>query len=151
MKWHCLATTAPIHVQTCNNSLPATSCVQTSALYLKMMSLAMQRRQEVLPQHISKSLCTSRVSELLQLQQGKGPEHASQPVPGSGNSEIPWLPANDKIRSPVANVHHGNASVHSPGKAQSSTSQVLSCFLTPKPPSSWFSKDTSLVKHCSPN
>lgn len=90
MKWHCLAITAPIHVQPRNNSLPAKSCVQTPAFYLKMMSLsATQRRQEVLPQHVRKSLCTSKVLQLLQLQQGKGPEHPSQPVPGSGNSELP--------------------------------------------------------------
>lgn len=136
-------------MQTCNNSLPATSCVQTSALYLTMMSTVKQRRQEVLPQHISKSLCTSRLSQLLQLQQGKGPEHASQPVPGSGNSELPWLPDNDKIKSPVANAHHSNVSVRSSGKARSSTFQALSCFLIPKPPSFWFSKD-ALVEHYSP-
>lgn len=51
----------PIQVQTWNNSLPATSCVQTLALYFKAMSTATQRRQEVLPQHKWNTLCTSRV------------------------------------------------------------------------------------------
>lgn len=137
---------SPIPVHTWNNSLHATSCVQAFALYLKMMSTAMQRRQEVLPQHLLKSLCPSRVSQLLH---GKGPEHPSQPASGSGNSELPWLSANDKIRSPDANAHYGNASVHSV-KAHGSTFQALFCFLTPKPSSFWFSKASSLVKHCPP-
>lgn len=145
-----MAMTAPIHVHAWNNLLPATSRMQIFVLYLRMISTTMQRRQEVLPQHTSKCLCTSRVSQLLQLQQGKDPEHPSQPVPGSGNSELPWLSANDNIRSPDANAHCGNAPVHPSGKTHSSTFQALSCFLTPKPTSVCFSKDSSLVKHCSP-
>lgn len=148
MKWQCLAITAPIHVQPWNNSLPATSVCRL-LLFKSRWSVQLQRGGRKC--YHSPYQRASALAGLTATAAAAGERPRAPSLCLALELWAPLaLPANDKKRGPAANAHHGNASVHSSGKAHRSTFEALSCLLTSKPTSFWFSKDTSLVKHCSP-